>query len=337
MEGVVKKNFKDQWQIYDGAFKKYEGQKVSTIYFSVELSSYKGDYLKIESAGACSVFLNGKLSLRDGKAISLSIDSLQKVTGQESVWVAIHDKQCADLKTFLVSPTVVNEFSPHPEHALSRDFIIVAALIMVTLLLLIIYLNPKLASDYFSVTRMFSFRESDEVQLSNRITNSTNILFYAYGSLLFALCLLLIFNQAETLFSEQFRAESFSQAFLFWFELTLIMLGFFLLKILWVYMASTLFAFQDQATFQYFNWTRLLLITNLIIAAILITYFISYGNSGGFYFTMLRVIGIALSGWLVIIFLKFSRRVSASVFHIFSYLCATEIIPLLITLKVLFD
>jgi len=73
----------------------------------------------------------------------------------------------------------------------------------------------------------------------------------------------------------------------------------------------------------------------LVLAGTL--YFILYGTSSAVYETLLQITSAMLIAWPIIIFLKFYRRVNTSLFHIFSYLCATELIPLLITLNVLLD
>jgi hypothetical protein len=75
-----------------------------------------------------------------------------------------------------------------------RDFAIIGVLILMIVLIVITQLNPKLASDYFSVTKIFSVREGEETQTYSRITSSINILFYAYSSLMLAYYLMIIFH-----------------------------------------------------------------------------------------------------------------------------------------------
>ena len=55
-------------------------------------------------------------------------------------------------------------------------------------------INPKLTSDYFSITKIFSTREGEDGQSSSRITSSINILFYAYCSLMLGYFLMIIFH-----------------------------------------------------------------------------------------------------------------------------------------------
>jgi hypothetical protein len=58
------------------------------------------------------------------------------------------------------------------------------------------------------------------------------------------------------------------------------------------------------------------------------------GNSvyAGFFWAITFVLII----WLIILFTRVARRLDYPMFHIISYLCATEIIPLLITVKLLY-
>jgi hypothetical protein len=52
---------------------------------------------------------------------------------------------------------------------------------------------------------------------------------------------------------------------------------------------------------------------------------------------LLQIISWILIGWMFLIILKLSKRMNHSKFHLFSYICATELIPLLITIKVLYN
>ena len=66
-------------------------------------------------------------------------------------------------------------------------------------------------------------------------------------------------------------------------------------------------------------------------------YFIARGESESLYVMFLSLVAITLSVWVVVAFFKLGGKSGHSMFHLFSYLCATEIIPVLITAKVLFQ
>jgi hypothetical protein len=72
-----------------------------------------------------------------------------------------------------------------------------------------------------------------------------------------------------------------------------------------------------------------------VLTVTLFLYFISRGQRVGIYETMVWIITIVLMMMMVFVFLKLIRRADCSIFHLFSYICATELIPFLITVKLL--
>ena len=67
-------------------------------------------------------------------------------------------------------------------------------LILISVLIVVDQLNPKLSSDYFSIIKMFFMREGEDSQIHSRITSSINILFYVYCSLMIGYYLMIIFR-----------------------------------------------------------------------------------------------------------------------------------------------
>jgi hypothetical protein len=142
---------------------------------------------------------------------------------------------------------------------------------------------------------------------------------------------------AEYALPLRFQATGFWMILWQWFKLSTIIFYVFLLKIMIIFLLTRLFAMRGMARFHFFNWVRLLLIVFGAAAILLFMYFISRGESPGFFVVFLSFIIITLVVWIVLAFFKLSGRSEHSMFHLFSYICATEIIPLLITVKVLFQ
>jgi hypothetical protein len=219
-----------------------------------------------------------------------------------------------------------------------RDFAIVGMLVLMVMLIVIIQLNPKLASDYFSVTKIFSVREGEDTQAYSRITSSINILFYVYSSLMLSYYLMIIFHFLPSQYQAalSFQSSTFWEALMNWLELSLIVLGLFFMKIILVYVLSFLFGFKELGGIHFFNWVRLLLGVFGVLSIVLFLYFITHGQREGFYAFFLGAMSWVLAGWIVLIVFKLQRQMDHSLFHLFSYICATELIPFLITLKVLY-
>jgi len=108
-------------------------------------------------------------------------------------------------------------------------------------------------------------------------------------------------------------------------------------KVAVVYVLSNLFGMTGIAGVHFFNWIRFTLIIFSALLVILFVYYISRGINPSVYVIFQYVLLTSLAGWIVILFLKLNNRAEHAMFHLFSYICATELIPLLITIKVLFQ
>ena len=134
-----------------------------------------------------------------------------------------------------------------------------------------------------------------------------------------------------------FQASGFWTSVWQWLKISAFVFAAFLFKLLIIFSVTRLFGMRGMARFHFFNWMRLLLLIFGIAVVILFIYFISHGSNPEVFVTFLYIVVAALIGWIALAIYKLSGRTGHSLFHLFSYLCATEIIPLLITVKVLFQ
>jgi hypothetical protein len=343
---VVKKDLKADWKIYqDDQYLSYAeaGKEASSVYFQIRLAEFSKDLLYINDTETFSLFLNGKF-VASTQHLTLKIDSLRKVFSSAVVTCAIHQKQgiTKTLVTQIKStmpPANKAEIILEERSSSFRDFVIISFMILVIMLITIVRLNPKLASDYFSITKIFFLRESDDAQVYSRITSSTNILFYVFCSLMLSYYLMIIFHfvpqHHPVAFS--FHSQSFGMAMLQWLKLSGIVLAAFFLKIILIYSLTAMFGSGELASIHFFNWVRVVLIFFGALTIVLSVYFIMHGQEVNFFTTLLQLLAWVLAGWMILIALKLSSRMGRSVFHLFSYICATELIPFLITLKVLYN
>jgi hypothetical protein len=344
-EYVATKDLQREWKVFQNNV--YEPfQKVGSarsIFFNVEVSKFSDSYLFIESFAPYTVFINGQLAESTEGPLRLKIDSLSSIF-RGSVWqVSVFQEKikAGALKTLIESKVTKNSSSiePLPTGISSfRDFAIIGVLILMIVLIVIIQLNPKLASDYFSVTKIFSVREGEETQTYSRITSSINILFYVYSSLMLGYYLMIVFHFLPSQYRAAmiFQSSTFWEAVVHWLELSLIVLALFFVKIVLIYGLSFVFGMGQIGGFHFFNWVRLLLGVFGVLSIVVFLYFITRGQREGFYFFFLSTMAWVLASWIVLIVLKLWRQMDRSLFHLFSYICATELIPFLITLKVLY-
>lgn len=341
---TIEHDLKKEWSVYqEGKFIPYRDHKDATdvVYFRLGSSRYGGDYLVVNGVTPVNLFVNNKLAAT-GDYLMLNIDSLSRAFYSDDIQVAIHQDRLSEktLNTYLVSVRadasgMANDLRPA---FFFRDFVILVGLFLIAMVAIIIRLNPKLAGDYFSIPKIISLRE-DESQVLTRIGNSTNILFYIYCSLLLGYFFMIVFRflPDDYRVSAFFQAESFTDAMLQWVKLSAIILLVLLTKIILVLYLSYLFGITEVGGIHFFNWIRMIVVFFGVLTIVVFVYFISHGYDEYTHGTFLKLVVWLAGGWMVLIFLKLAGRANASMFHLFSYICATEVIPFLFIVKVLYN
>jgi hypothetical protein len=341
-ELVLTKDLQQDWYTFDGSgyIPYQEGSACQSIYFTISAHQGTGDYLRIQSTSPFSVFLNHQLLIEAERGVVFfSVDSLRYLIREEGLLLAVHKKIISKktLSTELLRKSLVagvDVQQPKPPTSFG-DFIIVAALMLLILLVVIIRLNPKLAADYFSVTKIFSLRESEDSQVYTRITSSGNFLFYGFSSLTIGFLLLLLFRSLPESFASR-HSDSFLQLMVQWTLVSGIVGAILMGKMLLIYLFAILFRLLDVTGFQFFNWVRLLFLAAGSIVSLLMAVTLIKPDAAALHIFFYGFCGWILIGWLVLAFFKIAAKARIGLFHLFSYLCATEIIPSLILLKILY-
>jgi len=339
---IVKKDLQAEWLVYTS--NKYipfrlSDESVNTIYFSLKPNTFQGDYLSIRSTEHFSIMLNGKLLLDREKEIMLSMDSLKGIYRDPSFFFIIHQENSIEGKNLVTSicSKSMNSTNSEMEHRRRetsfRDFVITAVLVLLIFLVGVIRLNPRLSSDYFSITKLFSLRESDTDQFYYRLT-SGNILFYILTSLILAFYLMVI-GRFVTLQLTDLEIVDYTDSVFTWLKVSLIIFIVLFTKMFVIYIIASLFGVRDIAGFHFFNFTRIMLVFVGLLTLILASYHLLHGQQIRVYDFLLGTLSWILGGWIILLFLKLTNRVPYAVFHLFSYICATEIIPFLLIVKVL--
>lgn len=339
------KDLRPEWLVVNDAgafvpFNEASGEP-EVIYFRLDARDLAGRSIILKDIRPFKWFINHQLA-GSGNSFEVKVDSLGKAFSSHTLLVAIHrdDRQFRNLTTSLKGDTADNTTAGlvKREGSFFRDFVVLGIVALMSLVVVIVRLNPKLASDYFSFSGVFSTRESQDSQVYTRIGSSTNILFFAYCSMLLAYFLMIVFRFTTDEFplANLFQGNYFWSVVLQWLKLSFYVLVLFFIKIILVFGISYLFGIPEIAGLHFFNWVRLLLIIFGILTIILFVYFTWHGQSVAVHSSFLKLLGWAMGGWIILIFLKLAGSAGASMFHLFSYICATELIPFLFIIRVLY-
>ena len=314
---------------------------IHTIYFHVDGLTYRGQYLFVKSTEEVNLFVNGKL-ISNGKRITLSIDSLAKLYSPELFFGAHCEKEVHLLTTQIISSNSSLELNSQEigprGPTFFRDYAIIVSAVLLIFLLILFRTNPQLTLDYFSFAKIFSVQERNENMLASRITSSVNLLFYLFCALLTGFLLSAVFYFAGSFFliAKSVEIHSFGQSFLIWLKLSLFILLLLASKLIIVLFFSSVFNFRETVSFQFFNFLRFVLFTAVVMTLLSLGYFIFKGEQPVFYERLIILALVLLSAGSIMVLIKLLARADFSFFHLFSYLCASEIIPLVIIIKIFF-
>jgi hypothetical protein len=323
-----------RWKIYSaGTFVDFEGGDVRTLYLPLDLSGSKGMKLRIEGPSLYYLFINGQLVSKTKSFVELDADSLTKIYSKAMMLSAFSRSSLEKLKCKWVSKEDEN-FNPRRESSGFSSFIIGATILLLIYFTALLRTNPQLTQDYLNVSRLFNLRDRDDGQ-SLRIASSVNLLFYFFCSALasLALCITAHSANASVSFLAAFKGISASQAFYQWLVLSVLIFCLMMMKLLLSFLLSNLFGWKDTSGFQFFNFIRMVILSLSMVAIISVSCY-SFGISLN-YFTLLKLSCLMLAIGAIIIYLKLLARATFHFFHLFFYLCATEVLPLVILTKVL--
>lgn len=341
---VIKKDLQPEWLMSDGAaYRKFEeADRAKAVYIKLPVKQFSTDYFIIKSSGTVSVLLNNTLILDQVHDVKLSVDSLAARYPVAEFFIALYSDQVIT-KNNLVTCVAANVLYPTdtPEEFYGktrttfRDYVITAVLTLIIFLVTIIRLNPGLSSDYFSIRKIFSRRESEDDHYYYRVTSST-ILFYVFTSLLLSLYVTVIIRYTGARLGLDRLLQASYWALIFtWIKVSTYVFLFLFVKIIVIYLVSLLFGIREIAGYHFFNFVRILLVAIGLFTLVLLVYFILHGQGQGFYNFLYTAISWILGIWIVLGFFKLASRVRHSAFHLFSYICATELIPFFIIIEVL--
>lgn len=332
-------DLKSRWLInINDQFAPYQNESTKAIYFWVTPKTDKRHFLIIDGRKPYSVFVNNKLIIQKTGKTRLSIDSLADLYPNK-LFVGIYSENGVHhISTKLESDLKIDKSLVLRKGNYFLNFSVLATLVLIICAVLFWRTNPALTIDYLNVNKLFSLQDKDDSTLTLRIASSVNLLIYLFGSFFTGLMLIIAFHFIGDQFwlSQQFLINSTAQAFVHWLGLSLIIFASLMLKLIWLVLLTSLFAFRDTASFQFFNFMRTILFSAITLAIICVLYFVFGIRGENYFYFLLSILSTIFIAGTTVVYFKLMSRMPFHFFHLFSYLCVSEIIPLMVLIKVFF-
>ena len=337
------RSLESEWKVKAGdqfqPFRKSNNDPPRAIYFQVDVNKNHSRFLQCSAREEFNLFINHQL-IRAGVngTLLLDLDSLSRQYSSDLQCIIYQRRGITQLTTEIVerSSTDAGLSIIKRKGNYFLDFSIIASLLMFAYFIILIRTLPRLAVNYFNVLRLVSLQEREENFIGTRVTSTANILFYLFASLLSGLLLTVIFFYASAQTSFPFFAiDSVWDGFAQWIKWSSTIFLLLIVKLVLIYSFCGLFKITDLISFHFFNFLRLYFFLFGISAVLSLGYFILEGQSPEFYMYLMYAVSALAGLWIVLIYLKLLTKVPFRFFHLFSYLCISEIIPMVIIFKIL--
>jgi hypothetical protein len=228
-------------------------------------------------------------------------------------------------------PLIINPISPRVHHE-SRDILIIIGLLIVSFYAILFNLYPKDSRVFFNIgTALFSGTTSDDIFKPRPITN-VQFLYLILLSSITAFLIVIYHHNIGIVALAQWLGET--PVFLSWL---IIMISFFvliLLKYLLIIAMSNLFNISEKSNYYFFE---IIILSMVFYSGLFITIaIIGLGFSHHISAVLSWLVYVVIAFYLfraAFMFLKIRNKTSVKNLHLFSYLCTTELLPVVIGLK----
>lgn len=314
------------------------GHKVIHFYLTQKIG-LEGELL-IQVPANSSFFIENKL-MSYSKDDSTYVFNPENLLGEKhEVLVSIYgdDLSLENLKTAIIKssiretmPAVVRSTSPF------KNYFIIIFLAGAFLVAILKNTAPNLSSEYFHLYRALSFRNREELIFKGKFFTEPNPLFYLVISFAASFLMISLFYLNPDSFNRGLPVQDFSFLQMLGIQLLFVIIFYLLTIVKWIIIKyfSELFKLGDFSGVHFFNYERYSLHSLLFLNALLVFVFVIFGETTKFYSIIIFLV-VALATYRIILMLfKLLNASNYKIFHLFSYLCATEIIPYLIAVKLI--
>ena len=349
-------DLKKEWLTFDSQSKNYvpfiDGSKLERPYigFFLNIQDYQGMLLQCCVPNGTGIYIEN--SLVDYATIEecllFDIDSLSNIYSKDQIFVSLyqHNFDSKRFVTDIVVPSFENKETVESglqmifvgrEPSLFTNFFIVVLLILMAFYAALLNLYPRVFREFFNFNKAFALKLKEEKVLTPSVFSRTNLLFFlGYGMVISFLGMVFWHMLDEIPAPFPFvDLSSFTGLFQSWIKLSLLILIVLCLKYILIASIGTLFNHRIIAPRHFYDFYRLSHIFLFLIAILAIVLYIVLQNPPEVLFRALFYgLVLLLSLRVVIIFLKLLDSASFRNFQLFSYLCTTEILPLVIGVNI---
>lgn len=344
-QSVVKSGTKDQWRPFG-----IDDRQFVLMNLKFDSRDFQSVNLHLELPQSTSVFYNQTIYLTidrdstlvwplDGLPFAHEVEQEFELTlfnskglDQSDIYLSARVSKSTEQKMPIeIAPLTRNTDNP------TLEYIVLGSVMVIILFLLLAVISPKRFNDYFNYNKYYMLRIFDDRIIKQRTLSPENIYYLFFTMVLISFGLSVFFIEGISSFTnfEALENHSISNYLLLWLILFISVSGIYAAKLLLLVVFANLYRMPHPGV-QYFLSIQYLLLHLLpLVAFSVMLYFNRLQISHNW---LVFVIISTLLTYIVGLFLRFFKILKLSGFtylHLFSYFCPTEIIPMLIGIKLI--
>ena len=349
---VTVENVRQNWLVYDNKSNEFlpfveETFNPPYLHFKLNMDKYEKYFLALKVPEQSSIFVENQIVdfSKDPYTYFFSIDSLKKEYLKDDLLISVFSEfhLSQNMQSLIVDFSPLRGFDVkkidfHSEVRSQKkfnDFNILSILIIFVLGTIIRTVQGKVFGEYFEFRRIFSLKPKSEVLYSASLLSLQNLSFlFLYGVTIgFSVCNLMLWVNPSLLLN--FGFSNTIDFVMVASVLTLFFMSLIILKYPLLHFISNIYLFKKTKKVHYFEYLRISIFISLVF--LFCSIFNNFSNGNFINLHMKLIVGIVITLFIsrtVLVFLKLNNLQSFRKLHLFTYLCSTEIIPLIILLKI---
>ena len=345
---LVEEDLRLSWVFYDESeelmlpFLDNSSENPHSIHLLLEQEYGNEAFLRLKIPSKTSLFVENKFIEHFNEySIKLySIDSLKGVHSSNNIRLTLFNKgrlkSPPESEVGFVNKRFDTAMTVNPVARRNSDYTIdyfkLVILLIFTFFVVLYSLFKSDLFDFMSLQTLVTFRYTETALFKYRSLTKTQTLVIAFFAAMLASILIVFLNYFDNPLKNSFLLKF--NPLIGWFFLFLAVLLLIFLKFILISIISLMFKIGEKINFYLIEYLRMSMIFYSVIFVIL-----SYTVINHFYYVedlLQSLIGIVIAFNLLrlfILFFKFRRTVSIKSLHLFSYLCTTELIPIVLGFK----
>lgn len=345
---LVEKDLRLDWVYYDDGeklmlpFLENSNEDPVAIHLFIDSNHGKGAYLMIDIPENTSLLLGNKFMRHYDEHIIryFSLDSLSTISEPGDIQLTLYNKKSFEnpwnAKIGFIHKTFDSTMNINPIEERNVDkrseYLKIVILALFTFFVILHKFFPAEFLAFLSLQTLITFRYTTTAIANYRSLTKIQTLVIIYQAALLSGILIFFLNYYNNPIDQIFFLRInpiFGWLFLFGIILFLMLLKYILISII-----SFLFGLADRINFYFIEFLRMAMVFYSVLFVIL-----SYTIINHFYLVdaLLEslIVAVILFNLIrfVILYFKFRRTTSLKSLHLISYLCTTELIPIVIGLK----